>query len=75
MKAAADHFLYRNIATSANERFRMTARCHPSRPRSSISWMWRSRWVGAVSAVSLGTAVDLGGMITAASGVCPATER
>ena len=50
-------------------------RCHPSRPRSSIIWMWRSRWVGAVSAVSLGTAVDLGGMITAASGVCAATER
>src|SRR5215217_5923727 len=33
-----------------------------------MSWRWRSRWVGAVSAVRLGTAVARGGTITAASG-------
>jgi hypothetical protein len=33
-----------------------------------MSWMWRSRCVGAVSAVSLGTAVERGGTTTVASG-------
>src|SRR6266446_6042589 len=38
------------------------------RPRSAISCRCRSRWVGAVSAVALGTALERGGTMTAASG-------
>src|SRR3954463_8259133 len=38
------------------------------RPFSARSWRWRSRCVGAVSADSLGTAVERGGTTTSASG-------
>jgi hypothetical protein len=38
------------------------------RPRSVIASMCRSRCVGMVSAVSLGTALERGGAMTAASG-------
>src|SRR3954452_3143732 len=47
--------------------------CHPILPFSAMSWRWRSRWVGAVSAVSLGTAVERGGTMMAASGWRSAT--
>jgi hypothetical protein len=40
----------------------------PMRPRSAISCRCRSRLVGAVSAVALGTALERGGTMTAASG-------
>jgi hypothetical protein len=40
----------------------------PIRPCSATHWRWRSRCVGALSAVSLGTAVARGGTTTAASG-------
>jgi Amidase len=42
------------------------ARCQPMRPRSAISCRCQSRSVGAVCAVALGTALDLGGTMTAA---------
>src|SRR5215203_4135413 len=42
--------------------------CQPILPVSAMSWMWRSRCVGAVPAVSLGTAVERGGTTTVASG-------
>lgn len=45
------------------------------RPRSAILRMWQSRWLGAPVAVSLGTAVERGGMITSASGAWAATAR
>ncbi len=68
--------LYLSIAISPKDRLAYwTARCQPSRPRSAIIWMCRSRCVGALAAVSLGTAVARGGMITAASGVCALTAR
>jgi hypothetical protein len=35
---------------------------------SAMHWRWRSRWVGAIAALSLSTAVRRGGTITAASG-------
>jgi hypothetical protein len=38
------------------------------RPASAIRSMWQSRYVGAVSAVLLGTVVARGGMTTAALG-------
>ena len=38
--------------------------CQPIRPRSAISSRCRSRWVGSVSAVSLGTAPVRGGTTT-----------
>jgi hypothetical protein len=44
------------------------ALCQPMRPRSAMHRRWRSRCVGAVSAVSLGTAFARGGTTTAASG-------
>ena len=44
------------------------------RPRSAMASMCRSRRVGAVSAVSLGTAPDRGGTITAAPGCRAATS-
>ena len=47
-----------------------TAFCQPMRPCSLTLWRCRSRWVGAISAVSLSTAVDRGGTITSASGWC-----
>jgi uncharacterized membrane protein YbjE (DUF340 family) len=43
------------------------------RPVSAIACRCRSRWVGAVSAVSLGTALERGGTMTAASGWRAAT--
>src|SRR5215208_8389558 len=50
--------LYRLIAVSAPARFVYPdAFCHPMRPRSAMTWRWRSRGVGALSAVWLGTAV------------------
>ena len=68
--------LNRSIATSTNDLLPYwTARCQPSRPRSLIVWMWRSRRVGALWAVSLTTAVARGGMITSASGARSATAR
>ena len=49
--------LKRPIVASARARsLYPDAFCQPIRPFSAISWRWRSRWVGAVSAVSLGTA-------------------
>src|SRR3954464_4330286 len=44
------------------------ARCQPMRPRSAIHRRCRSRCVGAVPAVSLGTALARGGTTTAAAG-------
>src|SRR3954464_11718967 len=43
-------------------------RCQPMRPRSAMHRRCRSRCVGAVPAVSLGTAFARGGTITSASG-------
>ena len=40
--------------------------CQPMRPCSAMASMCRSRCVGAVSAVSLGTAPERGGTMTAA---------
>ena len=40
--------------------------CQPRRPCSAMVWMWRSRWVGAVSAASLTTAMAHGGITTLA---------
>src|SRR3954453_20022980 len=42
--------------------------CQAIRPRSAMSWRWRSRWVGALSAVRLGPAVSRGGTMSAPSG-------
>src|SRR5215212_3354426 len=50
--------LYRLIVVSARARFVYPdAFCHALRPRSAMTWRWRSRGVGALSAVWLGTAV------------------
>ena len=49
------------------------ARCQPIRPRSAMHRRCPSRRVGAVSAVSLGTAFARGGTMTAASGWRAAT--
>src|SRR3954463_12002803 len=43
--------------------------CHPMRPFSAMSWRWRSRCVGAVSAVALGTAVERGGAVAGRRGM------
>jgi hypothetical protein len=40
----------------------------PILPFSAMPWRWRSRWVGSLAAVELGTAVAPGGTMTAASG-------
>src|SRR4051795_1228958 len=57
------------MAASARARFVYPdALCHPMRPFSAMSWRWRSRCVGAVSAAWLGTAVERGGTMMAASG-------
>ena len=45
------------------------ALCHLMRPCWAMCRRWLSRCVGAVSAVSLGTAFARGGMTTAASGM------
>src|SRR5271155_675715 len=42
--------------------------CQPMRPCSAIACRCRSRGVGAFSAVSLGTPLERGGRMTAASG-------
>src|SRR3712207_3938659 len=47
--------------------------CQPMRPYSAMALRCRSRGVGAVSAVWLGTALERGGTITAASGWRSAT--
>src|SRR4051812_35473755 len=47
--------------------------CQPRRPRSAMSRRCRSRWVGAVAAVALGTASLRGGTTTAAAGWRSAT--
>ena len=49
------------------------ARRQPMRPRSAMTCRWPSRWVGAVPAVALGTALERGGTMTAASGWRAAT--
>src|SRR5829696_3977046 len=60
--------LYRLIAVSARARVVYPdALCHPMRPCSVMSWRWRSRWVGLLSAVWLGTAVERGGTIISLS--------
>src|SRR4051812_32475304 len=57
------------MAASARARFVYPdALCQAIRPLSAMCWRWRSRSVGALSAVSLGTAVARGGTTTAASG-------
>src|SRR5205823_7503191 len=43
--------------------------CQPMRPCSAIACRCRSRGVGAISAVSLGTPLERGGTMTAASGL------
>src|SRR3954464_570905 len=48
--------------------------CQPIRPRSAMHRRWASRCVGAVSAVSLGTAFARGGTTTAAAGWRVATS-
>src|SRR3954451_16761058 len=45
------------VASAQARRLYPDAFCQPIRPLSAISWRWRSRWVGALSAVWLGTAV------------------
>src|SRR4051812_22387598 len=58
-------------AISASPRARQLypdARCQPMRPRSAMHRRCRSRCVGAVPAVSLGTALARGGTTTAAAG-------
>src|SRR3954453_15068100 len=65
---------HRPMAASARARFVYPdALCQALRPWSAICWRWRSRGVGALSAVSLGTAVARGGTITSASGWRSAT--
>ena len=61
--------LKRLIAASARARllYPNTFR-QPMRPCSVMHCKWRSRYVGVVSAVSLGTALERGGMMIAASG-------
>ena len=44
------------------------ARCRPARPRFAVHCGCASRCVGAVSAVSLGTALERGDTATAAPG-------
>src|SRR5215217_3640258 len=64
-------------AISASTRARQLypdARCQPTRPRSAIHRRCRSRCVGVVPAVSLGTAFARGGTTTAAAGWRAATS-
>src|SRR4051794_30468332 len=54
--------------------FRVPGRCLPGPgPCSAMCWRWRSRCVGACSAVWLGTAVARGGTTTGAPGGRPGT--
>src|SRR4051812_3061093 len=57
------------MAASARARFGYPDTfCQAMRPCSAMCWRWRSRCVGALSAVWLGTAVARGGATTSASG-------
>src|SRR3954447_19293079 len=65
-----------NLPMVASTRARVLypdAFCHPILPFSAMNWRCPSRCVGAVSAVSLGTAVERGGTMTTASGWRSAT--
>src|SRR5215211_8021622 len=58
-----------NLPMPASARARVVypdAFCQAARPCSAMNRKWRSRCAGAVSAVSLGTAVERGGTMTAA---------
>ena len=67
--------LYRLMSASTNARsLYPDAFCQCMRPRSAMSCKSLSRCVGAVSAVSLGTALERGGTITVASGCRAATS-
>src|SRR4051794_39982794 len=60
---------HRPMAASARARFVYPdAFCQALRPRSAMCWRWRSRCVGSLSAVSLGTAGGRGGPTTAPPG-------
>ena len=62
------------IAALAQARFvQSEVFCHAARPRSATLCRWRSRKVGALSAVSLNTAADCGGMMITALGQRSAT--
>src|SRR5215203_2437359 len=66
-----------HLEMSASTRARQLypdALCQPMRPHSAMHRRWASRCVGAVSAVSLGTAFARGGTITAAAGWRAATS-
>src|SRR5215210_1314867 len=61
---------HRPMAASARARFVYPdALCQAMRPCSAMCWRWRSRCVGALSAVWLGTAVARGGTMTRCLGV------
>src|SRR5215210_5946843 len=65
-----------NLPMVASTRARMLypeVFCHPMRPTSAIACRCWSRCVGAVAAVSLGTALERGGTMTDASGWRAAT--
>src|SRR3954469_8041618 len=57
------------VASARARQLYPDAFCHPMRPFSAMSWRWRSRCVGAVSAVALGTAVERGGTRTGRRGM------
>ena len=66
-----------HLETSDSTRARQPypeARCQPMRPRSAMTCRCRSRCVGAVPTVSLGTAFERGGTTTTASGCRAATS-
>src|SRR3954469_17292371 len=67
--------LNRPMVASARARFVYPdALCQAMLPFSAMSSRWRSRCVGAVSAVALGTAVERGGTTTSAPGWGSATS-
>ncbi len=71
----ADHPLpARDIRLDKVRQLYPEASCQPMRPRSAMASMCRSRRVGAVSAVSLVTALERGGTMTAAPGWRAATS-
>src|SRR3954452_22700616 len=57
------------VASARARQLYPDAFCHPMRPFSAMSWRWRSRCVGAVSAVALGTAVERGGTMPGRRGM------
>ena len=68
-KGIADHvFVSTDCGLDLSPKVVATGFCQPIRPRSAISRICRSRCVGVVSAEALGTAVERGGTMTAASG-------